>query len=99
MAQPAAGVRFSLTDHRSNLIRIVELMLSDAQPDWMLVGDARRQLGDFGAAISVYEQMPSSMAGWRQHLIGRARTGMDKVVELSKVRQQGFLARIIPGSN
>jgi len=98
MSRLAACARFSPAEHRSNIGRITELLVSEADPDWMLVGDARRQLGEYGAAISAYEQMPSSAAGWRKHLIRRARCSADEVVELSRLAQRAFLSRIFSRS-
>jgi len=94
MPQPAVGVRFSPTDHRSNIIRIVELLQSNADSDWMLVGDARRQLGEFEAAISAYERMPSALTGWRKHLIKKASRRESTVAELTRIAEQSILARI-----
>lgn len=98
MPCPAACTRFSPADHRSNIGRIAELLLGGAEANWMLVGDARRQLGEYGAAISAYEQMPPSAAGWKKHLIKQARRGADQVVELSRVAHRDFFSRIFSRS-
>lgn len=71
----------SVAEREENLRRLLSLLKDAMEPNWLMIGDAFRQLGEFSSAVCAYQRMDQEDA--KIHLIGLANRHFRECVEIN----------------